>query len=597
MFLSGEGEISECRTLLKRRGPDDLEILPLYARLSSADQARIFAPHSKRRVILATNIAETSLTVPGIRSVIDSGLARISRFDGRTNVQSLPIEEVSQASASQRAGRCGRLGPGVCIRLYSQDGFEDREEHTDPEILRTNLAAVILQMKAMKLGEVRDFPFLDPPQTRSINDGLSLLEEIGALDQRQRLTPIGRTLSHLPVDPRIGRLLIAAGAEGCLDAMLVIAAGLSIPDPRSRPASLRTSSRDSHDELQHSQSDFLALLQVWNHFETSRREMKRKALEAHCREIHLSLPRMWEWRDVRKQLAILCKESRGIVAPKPGPLVVAIDPALYKPLHRALLVGLPTHIANRSGAGPAYDAPQGREVYLFPGSGLFRKPPHWLVAASFVETSRLYARTCARIEPRWVEEAAPHLLQREYVDPEWDAGRGCVTVRQRTSLGGLLLSATDRVPYTDHDPELCRRLMIDDGLASGDFKTRGTFFRHNLDLLSEVETMEDKFRRRDLAVDSGALIDFYEQRIPAAVCDRERFETWRRSAERRDPDILEMRFEDLLRREIDPSAGTLFPDRWKDDDLDLPLSYRFEPGRSDDGVTIDVPLPLLPKLR
>jgi len=596
VFLSGEREIRETATFLRRQLRRDCEVLPLFARLSSADQLKIFEKHRRPRLILATNIAETSLTVPGIRYVIDSGLARLSRYNARTKVQRLPVEKISQASAEQRSGRCGRLSPGICIRLFEEEDFLERDEFTTPEILRTNLASVILQMKVMGLGNVQDFPFMDPPDSRAVNEGLGLLRELGAIDDRQAPTRTGRLLSRLPVDPRIGRILLAARDEGCLEQGLVLAAGLSIQDPRERPADKATAADESHENFVDPQSDFFTLLRLWNHFEDRRRELSRRALRDECARSFLHFARMWEWRDVHRQLRNLCREMRGFDPPKGPAGAVAVDRKLYEPVHRALLTGLLSHVAELDGRGPQYRGTQGKTLFLFPGSSLFRKHPRWIVASTLVETTRLYARVCARVEPAWIEAVAEHLVERTHSDPVWHESRGQVMALERVSLGSLVLSADRRAPYDTVDPQRCREIFLADALVPGRLKTRGGFLRANQDLLAALETLEEKSRRRDIVVGENTLLRFYDDRVPAEVVDQKSFERWRSRAERRDPGILRMTRDELLRRAVEDVSAERFPDQWTVGEQPLDLHYRFEPGHPEDGISIRAPLAALSNL-
>ncbi|EID11402.1 ATP-dependent RNA helicase HrpA [Mycolicibacterium phlei] len=588
VFLSGEREIRDTADAL--RGLDDnLEVLPLYARLSTAEQQKVFTPsRARRRVVLATNVAETSLTVPGIRYVVDPGTARISRYSRRTKVQRLPIEPISQASANQRAGRSGRTAPGVCIRLYSQEDFESRPRYTDPEILRTNLAAVILQMAALNLGDIETFPFLDPPERRSIRDGVQLLQELGAFDAEGRITDIGRRLAQLPVDPRLGRMILQADAEGCVREVLVLAAALSIPDPRERPVDKEEAARQKHARFADEHSDFISYLNLWRYLREQREELSGNAFRRMCRDEFLHYLRIREWQDLVGQLRSIARDLGIREDPQDD-----AEPADPDRIHAALLAGLLSHIGLREGDSREYAGARNSKFVLAPGSVLTKRPPRWIVVADLVETSRLYGRIAARIQPEVVERIAGDLVQRTYSEPHWDSQRGAVMAFERVTLYGLPLVPRRRVGYSRVDPQLSRELFIRHALVEGDWQTRHHFFRDNARLREELEELEEKARRRDLIVGDEEIFAFYDARIPPEVVSARHFDAWWKKQRHRTPDLLTFTRDDLLRTE---DAGDDQPDAWQAGDLSLPLSYRFEPGAEDDGVTVHIPVEVLARL-
>jgi ATP-dependent helicase HrpA len=577
VFLSGEREIRDTAEAL--RGVD-AEVLPLYARLSTADQHRVFAPHSGRRIVLATNVAETSLTVPGIHYVIDPGTARISRYSRRTKVQRLPIEAISQASAQQRAGRCGRTADGICIRLYSERDFAGRPAFTEPEILRTNLASVILQMKALGLGDLERFPFVEPPDRRSIRDGMALLEELGALTSDSALTPAGRQLAQLPVDPRIGRMIVEAQREGCVREVLVIAAALSIPDPRERPVDQEEAARQKHARFADEHSDFIGFLNLWRYLGEQRRERSGNQFRRMCREEFLHYLRIREWQDLVAQLRQIAK-SLGIDESSQD-----ADPGR---IHAALLAGLLSHVGMRIESREYLGACNSRFV-IAPGSVLARRPPSWVVAAELVETARLYARVAARVDPAAVERLAGHLVVRSYSEPEWDARRGAVMSRERVTLYGLPLVGGRRVQHPD--PVEARELFIRHALVEGDWDTRHAFLRENLALLESLSELEARTRRRDLLIGDEELFSFYDRRIPADVTSARHFDAWWKLARRANGALLTLTRQDALRVDVTDEQ----PATWHAGDASLPVTYRFDPGAADDGVTVHVPLDVLSRL-
>ncbi|MCH9701614.1 MAG: ATP-dependent RNA helicase HrpA [Actinomycetia bacterium] len=594
VFLSGEREIRDTSEALRRAVGPDTEVLPLYARLPTAEQQKVFAPsRAARRVVLATNVAETSLTVPGIRYVVDPGTARISRYSRRTKVQRLPIEPISQASAQQRAGRCGRTAPGVCIRLYAETDFDARPRYTDPELLRTNLAAVILQMAALDLGEVEDFPFLDPPDARSIRDGVSLLEELGAFDTAVRgsnstgaLTAIGRRLAQLPVDPRIGRMLLQAADEGCVREVLILAAALSIPDPRERPSGREEAARQKHARFADEHSDFISYINLWNYLGEQRKELSGSSFRRMCRSDFLHYLRIREWQDLVGQLRSIGRDLGIREQNSPA------DPAR---VHAALTAGLLSHIGLRDGDARdsrVFQGARNTKFVLAPGSVLTRKPPRWVVVADLVETSRLYGRTAARIDPESVERLAGHLVQRTYSEPHWDRKRGAVMAYEKVTLYGLPIVARRRIGYGQIDPETSRDLFIRHALVAGEWQTRHRFFAENTLLRTDLAELEERSRRRDLLVGDDEVHAFYDARIPADVVSARHFDGWWRTQRRRTPNLLTLSRDDLLRTDADAEH----PQTWESGDLTLPLSYRFEPGARDDGVTVHIPVDVLARL-
>ena len=599
VFLSGEREIrdtAEALTALELRGT---EILPLYARLSFAEQHRVFQAHSGRRVVLATNVAETSLTVPGIKYVIDPGTARISRYSHRLKVQRLPIEPVSQASANQRKGRCGRVSEGICIRLYTEEDFESRPEFTDPEILRTNLASVILQMTSIGLGDIAAFPFIDGPDSRNIADGVQLLHELGAIDPaetdpRKRLTPLGRKLAQLPVDPRLARMVIEADRNGCVREVMIIAAALSIQDPRERPQDKQQVATEHHARFADPNSDFLSFVNLWTYLKDKQKELSSNQFRRMCRNEFLNYLRVREWQDIYSQLRQVSKTLG---------LTVGEDVAEPQRVHISLLSGLLSHIGVKDvpkkdpgkRASTEYVGARGARFAVFPGSALFKKPPQWVMVAELVETSRLWGRIVARIEPEWAEQLAPHLVKRNYSEPHWETRRGSVVALEKVTLYGVPVVAARKVNYGRIDPELSRELFIRHALVQGEWTTHHKFFHANRALLAEVEELENRARRRDIVVDDETLYEFYEQRVGAEVVSVRHFDTWWKKTRQTQPDLLTFTKSMLINERAEVSEQA-YPDSWQQGGLSLPLSYHFEPGAGTDGVTVQLPLPALTTL-
>ncbi|WP_421869939.1 ATP-dependent RNA helicase HrpA [Motiliproteus sp.] len=594
VFLPGEREIRESAEQLRKAVTHhqlrDLQVLPLYARLSQGEQNKIFNPSGRgRRVVLATNVAETSLTVPGIRYVIDAGVARISRYSVRSKIQRLPIEPISQASANQRKGRCGRVSAGICIRLYSEEDFQSRSSFTDAEILRTNLAAVILQMEALGLGKMELFPFIDPPDSRQIRDGVRLLEELGAI-QDDRLTKLGRQLSRLPVDPRVGRMLLEAARYDCLTEVLIVASVLTIQDPRERPHDKQQQADEKHRVHQDKDSDFVGFINLWNHYEEQRQELSQGQLRRYCQKQFLSFMRMREWRDLHRQLHLACK-SLGLTENK--------QPAGYAEIHRSLLAGLLGHIGFRQ-ENREYLGARNRKFMPFPGSVLAKGKAKWLMAAELVETSRLFARMAAKIEPGWIEPLAPHLLKRSYSEPHWEKKAAQVIAYERLTLYGLVVVPKRRVHFGAVDPEQARQIFIRSALVEGEFHTRAPFFKHNRELLDQVAALEDKSRRRDILVDEEQLYEFYLELMLKQGGDRvvngASFEQWRKKLEQQDPKALFMTREALMRHSASGINQNQYPDYLEHEGLKFRLHYHFSPGAEDDGVSVDVPAAALQRL-
>ncbi len=614
VFCSGEREIRDAADALKKlalpRAAGPLEVLPLYARLSAAEQHRVFAPHSTRRVVLATNVAETSLTVPGIHYVVDTGLARISRFNPRTKVQRLPIEPISQASANQRKGRCGRVAEGICIRLYAEEDFEARPEYTDPEILRTNLASVILQMTALGLGDVARFPFVEPPDTRAVASGMQLLDEIGALTTepaptgrgrgrrgrgrgvgpartgpgRPRLTPLGKQLARLPIDPRLGKMMVEASQRSCLREVITVVAALSMQDPRERPSDQQELADQKHRRFVDPVSDFAGLLNLWRFVKEQQKELSSSAFRRMCRADYLNYLRIREWQDLDSQLRQVAKQLG---------LTLNSTPAAADEIHQALLAGLLSHIGMRDEDKRDYQGARGTRFSIFPGSTLFKKQPPFVMSAELVETSRLWGRMNARIEPEWAETMAAHLVKRTYSEPHWEKKRGAVMALEKVTLYGVPIVTERAVNYGRIDPEVSRELFIRHALVQGEWRTHHRFYAANEALLAEAEDLEHRARRRDIVVDDETIFDLYDARVPAEVVSTAHFDSWWKAERRTRPDLLTFTLDMLVHDAADEVSPEDFPEVWKHGTDELPLGYHFEPGSADDGVRVDIPVTTL----
>ncbi|SDD20161.1 ATP-dependent RNA helicase HrpA [Glycomyces harbinensis] len=590
VFLSGEQEIRDTADALEKAKLRHTEVVPLYARLSAQEQHRVFASHTGRRIILSTNVAETSLTVPGIRYVVDAGYARISRYSARTKVQRLPIEAISQASANQRAGRCGRVAEGICIRLYSEDDFNARPEFTDAEILRTNLASVILQMTAAKLGRVETFPFVDAPDSRNIKDGMDLLVELGALEDvrgERRLTNAGRDIAKLPIDPRLARMILQARDEGCVRAVAVITAAMSIQDPKERPSDKRAQADQSHARFNDPDSDFSAYLNLWRYLEDERRSRSSSAFRRMCKQEYLHYLRIREWQDLVRQILGVLKTLKIPVEPPEA----TADP---KRVHTALLAGLLSHIGVKEADTREYLGGRNAKFAIFPGSGLAKKQPRWVVAGELVETSRLWGRVCAKIEPEWVEPLAEHLLKRTYSEPHWSKKAGAVLAFERVTLYGVPIVARRSVNFGRIDIPVSRELFIRHALVQAEWETHHKFLAQNLAKIGEVEDLESRVRQRGLLADEQTLFDFYDERLPADIVSGRHFDSWWKK--QNDKTLLDFDEALLLGDRADGLAADSYPEVWTSEGADLELDYEFEPGSARDGVTVAVPLPALQQL-
>jgi len=599
VFLPGEREIRETEAELLARNLRHTVIQPLYARLSAADQAKVFTTIPQRRVILATNVAETSVTIPGIVYVVDTGIARISRYDPRTGTTRLQIEAISRASADQRKGRCGRVREGICVRLYDEQSFAARQGFTDPEIKRTGLAGVILRMKAGGLGDVESFPFLDPPPPRSITEGYRVLEELGALDERRELTALGRKLARLPVDPRIARMILAGAELGCLREVLVVASGLEIQDPRERPREAQQRADELHARFRDERSDFVGLLRLW---ELVREADKagRSQLRRRCKESFLSFMRVREWMEVHRQLENLASELELGGGPRKERGAASLDApaasaAKEDALHRALLTGLLSRVGKWNPENRVYMGTKQTRFALHPSSSLAKKPPQWVMAYELVETSQLFARMAAKIAPEWLVVAAPHLVKKSYSDPHWSEKAGRAYIRENVTLFGITIARDNPVDYASVAPVEARRMFLDHALVRGEYKTRGAFMAANAKLFEEVARLRDKARRSDMLADDEALLAFFDARVPADVVDGKTFEAWRERAEKDDPRLLVLSIDDVLVGDQKLSPAD-YPDFVELHGTCVPLTYRFDPAADDDGVTITIPLVLLPQL-
>ncbi|EPM5582844.1 ATP-dependent RNA helicase HrpA [Vibrio vulnificus] len=589
IFMNGEREIRDTADALAKRKFKDTEIVPLYARLSAGEQNKIFQPHTGRRIVLATNVAETSLTVPGIKYVIDPGTARISRYSYRTKVQRLPIEPVSQASANQRKGRCGRVQEGICIRLYSEDDFNSRPEFTDPEILRTNLASVILQMTALGLGDIEAFPFVEAPDKRNILDGVRLLEELGAInsnakDPKKRLTAVGKQLARLPIDPRLARMVLEAPRLGCLKEVMIIAAALSIQDPRERPSDKQQSADDKHRRFYHEDSDFLTFVNLWNHIQKQQKALSGNQFRRQCKDDYLNYLRVREWQDVYFQIHQSMREMEFKLNSEPGS---------YDAVHSAILTGLLSHIGMKDQEKNEYHGARNARFHIFPGSGLFKKQPKWVMSAELVETSKLWGRIIAKIQPEWIEPLAKHLIKRSHSEPHWSKKQAAVMAYEKVMLYGIPIVPKRLVNYGNIDASVSREIFIRSALVEGDWETKYAFFKQNRKLLLEVEELEHKSRRRDILVDDEELFQFYDQRVGTEVVSGRHFDTWWKQASKKEPELLNFEKEMLFKGDASHVTDLDYPNFWHQNGLKLKLSYQFEPGDDSDGVTVHIPLPIL----
>ena len=591
IFLNGEREIRDTAEALQKQNLKHTEILPLFARLSAQEQNKIFHPSGLNRIVLATNVAETSLTVPGIKYVIDPGTARISRYSYRTKVQRLPIEPISQASANQRKGRCGRVSEGICIRLYSEEDFNNRPEFTDPEILRTNLASVILQMTALGLDDIEAFPFVDAPDKRHIQDGVKLLEELGAFEtvqtksgEKRRLTTIGRQLAQLPVDPRLAKMLLSAVDFGSVYEVMIIVSALSIQDPRERPTEKQQASDEKHRRFADKKSDFLAFLNLWNYVQEQQKALTKNQFRRQCQKDFLNYLRIREWQDIYQQIRLAVREMG---------LPINSEKAEYQQIHTALLSGLLSHIGLKEAEKQQYLGARNAHFAIFPNSVLFKKQPKWVMAAELVETSKLWGRMVAEIEPEWIEPLAEHLTKKSYSEPRWSKSRGAVIADEKVSLYGVPIVAARPVNYGAIDPRASREIFIQSALVEGDWNTKHKFFKQNQQLIREVEELEHKSRRRDILVDERTLFEFYDQRIGTDVVSQKHFDTWWKKAEKQDPELLNFERSFLINDDAEQVSKLDFPNFWHQGNLKLKLTYQFEPGTDADGVTVHIPLPLL----
>ncbi len=624
VFLPGEREIREAAEALRKHHPPGLEVLPLFARQSAPEQARVFSAHQGRRVVLATNVAETSLTVPGIRYVIDTGLARVKRYSHRNKIEQLQVEPIARAAASQRAGRCGRVSAGICFRLYAEDDFNKRAAYTEPEILRSSLAGVILRMKSLDLGDVENFPFIEPPAPRMIADGYQLLAELGAIHETSKeLTQVGIALAKLPLDPKIGRMILAAREYACLREVLIIAAALSVQDPRERPQEQAGSADQAHAKWKDEKSEFLSYLKLWQAADEAWKHETSSKQRQWCRQNFLSWVRVREWRDVHAQLLTLCHEHGWKISsafpPSPSPRAGVTSvrsapqdnlspilgrpgggerlPGSYEAIHKALLTGLLGHIGLKSEEEAHYLGARGIKFFIHPGSSLIKKAGRWIAAAEIVETSRLFARCVARIEPEWLEQVGGHLLRSHIYDPHWEKGPGQVVAWERVTLHGLVLHARRRVHYGPLDAKLAREILIRKALVEGEVSEEWVkewrFFQHNARLMREIETLEHKSRRPDVLVDAELIYAFYDGMIPAGVTTLAAFDRWRREAEAANPKQLFLEKEQLMRHEAAGITTAAFPSHFEQRGQKFKLHYRHDPGATDDGVTLALPLAAL----
>ncbi|HHE8980953.1 TPA: ATP-dependent RNA helicase HrpA [Haemophilus influenzae] len=591
IFMNGECEIRDTAEALQKQNLKHTEILPLFARLSAQEQNKIFHPSGLNRIVLATNVAETSLTVPGIKYVIDPGTARISRYSYRTKVQRLPIEPISQASANQRKGRCGRVSEGICIRLYSEEDFNSRPEFTDPEILRTNLASVILQMTALGLDDIEAFPFVDAPDERHIQDGVKLLEELGAFEtvqtksgEKRLLTRVGRQLAQLPVDPRLAKMILSAVNFGCVYEMMIIVSALSIQDPRERPQEKQQASDEKHRRFADKKSDFLAFLNLWRYLQEQQKESSKNQFRRQCQKDFLNYLRIREWQDIYHQIRLTVREMS---------LPINSEKAEYQQIHTALLSGLLSHIGLKEAEKQQYLGARNAHFAIFPNSVLFKKQPKWVMAAELVETSKLWGRMVAEIEPEWIEPLAEHLIKKSYSEPRWSKSRGAVIADEKITLYGVPIVAARPVNYGAIDPRVSREIFIQSALVERDWNTKHKFFKKNQQLICEIEELEHKSRRRDILVDERTLFEFYDQRISTEVVSQKHFDTWWKKAQQKDPELLNFERSFLINDDAEKVSKLDFPNFWHQGNLKLKLTYQFEPGTDADGVTVHIPLPLL----
>ncbi len=589
VFLNGEREIRDTAEMLEKAELRHTEILPLYARLSTQEQNRIFHPSGLNRIVLATNVAETSLTVPGIKYVIDPGTARISRYSYRTKVQRLPIEPISQASANQRKGRCGRVSEGICIRLYSEEDFNGRPEFTDPEILRTNLASVILQMTNLGLDDIEAFPFVDRPDSRNIQDGIKLLEELGAFEitgkqQKRHLSQLGRQLAQLPVDPRLGRMLLSAVSQNAVLETMIIVSALSIQDPRERPQEKQQASDEKHRRFADKKSDFLAFINLWRYVQENQKALTKNQFRKLCQKDFLNYLRIREWQDIYQQIRLTVREMG---------LPINSEPAEYQQIHTALLSGLLSHIGLKEVEKNQYLGARNAHFSIFPNSALFKKQPKWVMAAELVETSKLWGRMVAEVEPEWIEPLAKHLTKSTYSEPRWTKSRGQVIADEKVNLYGVPIVASRPVNFGAIDPVVSREIFIQSALVEGDWATKHKFFFENQKLIKEVEELEHKSRRRDILVDDRTLFEFYDARLPAEIVSQKHFDSWWKKASAKQPDLLNFEKSFLMNEDAQKVSQLDFPNFWRQGNLKLKLTYQFEPGTDADGVTVHIPLPLL----
>ena len=623
IFFSGEREIRLASEALRKQHKPSVEILPLFARLSGAEQSRIFNPSGARRIILATNVAETSLTVPGIKYVVDTGLARISRYSWRSRVQRLPIEKISQASANQRSGRCGRTSAGIAIRLYAEDDFESRPEFTLPEIQRTNLASVILQLTSLNLGDVYDFPYLEKPDIGMIRDGYKLLFELGAVTKPKgndiKITPIGRELASYPTDPRLGRMLLAAKEYGVFEEVLVIVSALSIQDVRERPLDKQQASDQKHSRFKDENSDFISLLKLWDYYHEKNKELSQNHLRKLCKREFLSYMRLREWNETYRQIRMSSQQTNKTgqkqdknppphfspvsivkVKSKKHPLNTKVEEedkyvASYNPIHQSLLTGLLSNIGFKE-ENNEFQGVNNRKFFVFPGSALHKKPPKWVMSAEIVDTSRLFARTVAKIQADWIENAAKHLLKYHYSEPRWEKQREQVAADEKSSLYGMVVTPKKRVNFGPIDPTVSRQLFIRHALVYGEYKCNDPFFKHNHALIEEVEDLEAKSRRRDILVDEEILYDFYDKLIPENIYNGPAFQKWRKTFEQKNPEVLKLTKEYLMQRDDSHVQSEQYPDHLMISDMVLPLNYNFDPGKKDDGLSVKIPAAALNQL-